>query len=88
MIVAAVEFAGRRGPVREALAAAIDWEIEVLRAAIARATLTGEVRAEEDASQSAYELHSILMNTHALFQINDDPAVFSRARVAMARLVG
>lgn len=88
LIVSAVEFSGRPGRVRDALAAAVEAEIEVLETAILRAQRTGEVRAEADAGQTAFELHAILMNTHALFQIKRDPAVFDRARTAMARLVG
>lgn len=88
MITSAVEFASRRGPVRRALEAALDREIAVLEAAVQRAKETGELDAERDASQTAFELHSILMEVHALFQVKEDPAVFESARAAIHRLVG
>ena len=88
VVISAVEFASRRSPVREALATALDREIAVLETAIHRAHDTGELHAVNDASQTAFELHSILMNAHALFQVKHDPAVFQRARAAIHRRVG
>jgi len=41
-----------------------------------------------DERQIAFEVHSILMSAHALFQITQDPAVFTNARTAIGRLVG
>ena len=87
LIISAVEFASRPGAVREALAAALDKEIAVLEAAIDRAKATGELRAEPASTQTAFELHAILMNTHALFQVKRDPAVFDRARAAIERVL-
>ncbi len=87
LIVSAVEFAGRAGPVREALEAALDREIAALETTIRHGKQTGEVRATTDASQAAFELHSILMNANAMFQIKGDPAVFEHARVAIRKLV-
>lgn len=69
VITSSVEFASRRGRVRDALEAAVDREIAVLETAIRRANETGEARIE-DASQTAFELHSILMEGHALFQLS------------------
>lgn len=86
VITSSVEFASRRGRVRDALEAAVDREIAVLETAIRRANETGEARIE-DASQTAFELHSVLMEGHALFQLKQDSAVFERARAAIHRLV-
>ena len=88
LIVSAVEFAHRRGPVPEALKRGIDREIAALETAIQRAKKNGRLPAKLDTGQTAFELHSILMNAHALFQIKEDPAVFGRARAAIHRLVG
>lgn len=87
LIPSAVEFASRPGPVPKALAEALDREIAVLEISIRRANETGELRPERDATQTAFELHSILMNTHAFFQVKHDPAVFDRARAAIHRLL-
>ncbi len=88
LVVSAVEFATRQGPVTAALAAAIDREITALQESIQRANETGELRPGRDPSQTAFELHSILTNTHALFQVKRDPAVFDRARAAIHKLLG
>ena len=87
LIVCAVEFANRPGPVREALEGALDHEVATLETAIRHANETGEIPATPDASQVAFELHSILMNAHARFQIKRDPAVFDRARAAIQKLL-
>lgn len=87
LITSAVEFARRPGPIARALADALDRELAVLETAIHRATQTGELHFQTDAHQTAFELHAILMNTHALFQIKQDPAVFDKARAAIDRLI-
>ncbi len=87
LIVGAVEFAGRAGSVRKALASGVGREIGALETAIQRANETGELSPEKDAKQTAFELHSILMNAHALFQITQDPEVFRRARMAVQRVI-
>lgn len=88
IITSAVEFATRQGPVRKALEAALDCEISVLETAIHNANETGELRPQRAARQTAFELHSILMEAHALFLVKEDPAVFDCARAAIHRLVG
>jgi AcrR family transcriptional regulator len=87
LITSAVEFASRPGAVQEALAAALDKEIAVLETAIEHAKARGELRAEQASSQAAFELHAILMNSHALFQVKRDPAVFDRARAAIGSVL-
>ena len=88
VITSAVQFATRDGAVTKALAATVDKEIAALEASIQRANETGELRAAREPSQTAFELHSILMNAQALFHVQGDPAAFERARVAIDRLVG
>ncbi len=88
VIVSAVEFSSRGGAVCEALAALLDRDIDALETSIHRASETGELGSERDASQTAFELHSILLNANALFQVKGDPAVFELARAAIRRLVG
>ncbi len=88
LITGAVVFANRPGPVRDALAAALDLEVAALEKSIHHANEAGELDPRQDPGQTAFELHSILMNTHALFQVKQDPAVFGRARAAIHRLFG
>lgn len=82
-IASGVDFASRPGRVRDALENALDREVEVLEAAIRRAREAGESSAEDDAAQTAFELHAILLHALALFRIKRDPAVFKRARAAL-----
>jgi hypothetical protein len=74
--------------VRDALEAAVDLEIAVLERAITRANEVAEPHGDRDVSQTTFELHSILMEAHALFEVKKDPTVFERARAAIQRLVG
>ena len=79
----AVDFANRPGRIRDALEKALDREVEVLETAIRQAREAGELHIEKDASQTAFELHAILMHAHALFQVKRLPRVFERARAAL-----
>ena len=88
LITSAVAFASRSVSVPDALAAGIGRELDVLEAAIERANQTGELNPRRDPGQTAFELHSILMNAHGLFQVTADPIVFGRARTAIHRLLG
>jgi len=86
-IASAVDFASRPGRVRDALEKALDREVEVLEAAILRARDAGELRAEKDAGQTAFELHAVLLHAHALFQVKRDPGMLERARAALHRVL-
>ncbi len=88
VITSAVDFAHRPGPVRDALEAAVDREIAVLEAAIERGNQAGEFRPPRDATQTAFELHSIMLGANALFQLKAEPALFERARATIHKLVG
>ncbi len=88
VLTAAVDHASRPGPVRDALEAAVDREIMVLETAIHRANEAGELSPPRDATQTAFELHSIMLGANALFQLKEDPALFERARATIHRLVG
>ena len=87
IITSAVEFAHSRGPVREALGAALAAEVALLEGAICEAIDSGELHPRDDVEQAAFELHSILMEAHALFQVADDAAVFPTARAAFERVL-
>ena len=87
-LVSAVEFSGKQGAVREALATAVDSQIAALEAGLSRARENGELSAEIDAAQTAVELHSILVGADALFRVHDDPVVLKRAKVTIGGLLG
>ncbi len=87
-IVAAVEFAADPGPVSDALGGTLRRELELLESAIDEARERGEVPSDREASQLAFELQSILLNTNALLHVHRDSAVLDQARAAFPRVLG
>ena len=87
LVAAAVEFANRQGPVRDALAAALDREVAALEMAIGQANEAGELDAQKDPGQTAFALHSVLVNADSLFQVRHDRAVFDDARATIGELL-
>jgi AcrR family transcriptional regulator len=75
------EFDDRPGPVRDAIAAALDgWLGELERQArIAGATEPGRF---------AFELYAVVMAANSRFRLSGDRAVFGYARQAIERLLG
>lgn len=73
------EYDDRPGPVRDAIAAALDaWMEELVR----QAALAGV----ENPRRFAFELYAIVMGANARYRISGDAAVFEYAREALARL--
>jgi len=83
-----IQFALRPGPVREALAGRVTEQLAALRAAIHHAQETGELSDEKDASQAAFELHSLLLNADSLSSVTGDQAVFEQARARIREVLG
>jgi AcrR family transcriptional regulator len=79
-ITAGTEFANRDGPVREALARAIERQIGALEQAIG----AGGGAA---ASQLAFELHAVLTAGNQRYRISRDATAFAHARAAIGRLL-
>lgn len=82
-ITAGTEFANRDGPVREALARAIEGQVGALEAAIAA---DGAVPGT-DPSQLAFELHAVLTAGNQRYRISRDASAFAHARAAIGRLL-
>jgi AcrR family transcriptional regulator len=73
------EYDDRPGPVRDAIAAALDsWVSELSR----QAALAGV----EDPDRFAFELYSVVMGANSRFRLSGDPRVFEYARSALTRL--
>jgi AcrR family transcriptional regulator len=83
-----IQFEFRPGPVREALVSAVTEQVEALRTAVQHAQETGELSGEKDASQAAFELHSLLINADALFALTGDRAVFEYPRARISEFLG
>ena len=75
------EYDDRPGPVRDAVAAALDaWLGELER----QARIAGFAEPE----RFAFEMYAIVMATNSRFRLSGDEAVFGHARAAIERLLG
>ena len=81
------EYAARPGAVRDALAEADQEWLVLVAATIDEARELGEVRADVDSRQLAYELDAYLDSANLRSLLGGDPAVYDLARTAFeARL--
>lgn len=75
------EFDDRPGPVREAIAAALDgWLGELERQA--------RIAGAAEPGRFAFELYAVVMAANSRFRLSGDRAVFGYARQAIERLLG
>lgn len=63
-ISGAVEFDDRPGPVRDALAQAVDAWIGAMTRAVAQAVEEGQLRPDTDARQVVFEIHALILALH------------------------
>jgi AcrR family transcriptional regulator len=80
---AAAEFDGRPGPVRDRVAGIMKEWLGVLRRSVAEAREAGQLSAEADPAQLAFELNALEIGANWAFQLHGDRQAFSRARGAM-----
>jgi AcrR family transcriptional regulator len=81
----ATEFAARPGRVRDALSTAhTDW-VRLVTRTVKDARDLGELAADVDAEQLAYELIAFTTAANAAAVLHDDPASYERSRVAVRR---
>jgi AcrR family transcriptional regulator len=78
-----IEFDSRPGPVRDRIASMMGEWLLALEAAIQDAQEAGELPAELDCEQLAFEINSIGMGANWAFQLYRDDAAFDRARRAI-----
>jgi len=86
-VISAVELADRQDAVSKALVDAIDRQLAALEAAVRSAIESGELPARKDPGQTAFALHSVLVNADSLFQVRHDKAVFDGARATIGGLL-
>lgn len=85
----AAEFDARPGRVRDAIAQSQRDFRAVLERVIVRAVEVGDLPADVDAAQLAFELKALGTSANGEFLLYDEPAAYERARAAMlARLRG
>jgi AcrR family transcriptional regulator len=82
---ATVEMDGRPGPVRDAVAAQMTRWAGLLTEYIREAVDRGELRADTDAEQLAFELDALGTAVNSGWQLHEDAAVFARGRRALRR---
>lgn len=87
-VVSAVEFAAFEGPVRDALSAAVDRQVGALESALEEARERRELSGERDPRETAFAIHSILVNANSHFVMNGDSSVFDLARATIGDLLG
>ena len=87
LTAAASEFDGRGGPVREATRAAWARWLRVLEAEAQTAIDAGELPANSDPAQIAFELNAISMGLNNARQLHADPAAPLHARRAVERVL-
>lgn len=77
------EFDGRSGPVRDQIVAQKERWTGAILAHIRSAQKRGQLRADVDPEQLAFELDASGVLANSLWQLNRDRRAFDRARVAM-----
>lgn len=82
LVTAGMEFANRDGPVHDALAAAIERQLDVLERALRHEHADGT-----DPAQVAFELHALMTAANHRYRISRDPFAFMRGRAAIRRLL-
>lgn len=87
LTAAASEFDGRGGPVREATRKAWARWLRVLEREVSAAIEAGELPADTDPEQVAFELNGIVMGLNNALQLHDDRTAPARARRAIDRVL-
>jgi AcrR family transcriptional regulator len=84
----ATEYDGRPGPVRDAVLAALSRWSDYVRAELRTAVEAGDLTADTDLDQLAFELNGVILATDQAIQLHHDPGAPARAHRAMDRLLG
>ena len=84
---ASAELGSQPGPVRDAVAAATRQWYEFVRRTIERAIARGELDGSTDSEQLAFEVTSLLDSANAMSLLFDSSEPYSRARVALDKLL-
>src|SRR3954469_6125841 len=85
---ASVEYDARPGPLRDDVAAAVNRWLGVLEAEARRARDAGDLPADRDPRDVAFELHSLASGGSVAGRLTGDAAALDRTRAAMRRAIG
>jgi len=78
-ISGAVGFDDRPGPVRDALASAVQTWLAALTRAVVQARDEGHLAADADAQQMAFEIHGLILSLHYEARFLKNPGAIDRA---------
>jgi len=85
LTTATVEFDARPGPLRDAVAETMELWLGALEREAAAAIDAGDIPADTDPADIAFELNAVAAAASYGFQLSRDRAVFARARRSMRR---
>jgi hypothetical protein len=85
LTTATIEYDARPGPLRDATAETMERWLGVLEREAATAIETGELSADIDPADVAFQLNALAAAASYGFQLWRDPKVFDRARRSMRR---
>jgi len=88
LTTATIEYDARPGPIRDAVAAAMRRWLATLEREAAVAIEAGELPADTDPADLAFELNALAAAASYGFQLSRDRTVFDRARRSMGRALG
>ena len=86
-ISGAVEFDDRPGPVREALVNSVQAWLAAFGRAVVQAKEVGDLRADADAHQVAFEIHGLILSLHYEHRFLQNPGAINRAHTGFANLL-
>jgi AcrR family transcriptional regulator len=88
LTTATIEFDARPGPLRDEVARTMDRWLGVLEGEVALAVKTGELPADTEPADVAFQLNALAAAASYGFQLSRDREVFARARRSMRRALG
>lgn len=88
LTTATIEFDARPGPLRDEVAKTMDRWLGVLEDEVALAVKTGELPADTEPADVAFQLNALAAAASYGFQLSRDREVFARARRSMRRALG
>jgi AcrR family transcriptional regulator len=86
-ISGAVEFDDRPGPVRDALASSVKTWLAALYRAVVQAKTEGQLRADADEEQMAFEIHGLILALHYEARFLEKPGAIARANTGFENIL-
>lgn len=86
-ISGAVEFDDRPGPVRDALATSVQTWLQALFRAIVQAQECGQLQADADPNQIAFEIHGLILALHYEARFLKNPGSLAHANTAFRNIL-